>query len=256
MGNNCNNNNNNFIYLLSILILNLHSIVCVNLPTTYATPTNVTLSQLLRFNEPLKHCNSNEDCHYGHCRSNGFCEYGYFLCLTDNSPCLYLNSEIFDPINEQLYPPYQNVNAWTSVPILKTCSEEQITGYTCTTETCNLDEDCFSNLCSPSVHACTIKEDKTVVLCQGLPLADTDTAWTTATTFRCGKQNNMACNSHEECFDHFCSDASYCAPYLPSVPIENYTAVAAGWRTTLLLFIMILTISFISSARSNNGDFE
>jgi len=117
------------------------------------------------------------------------------LCSeNENKNCVYLNETLWDIEKEEAYPNY-NVE---EIPIVKTCTKEQIEKKECKTNTCQSDSDCLSNSCY--LNSCAVTD--VIYICN-------DILNNNGTSFECYKFNNMKCSLDNECSSIYC-DGGYC----------------------------------------------
>ena len=118
------------------------------------------------------------------------------LCSeSENKKCVYLNETLWDTQKEEVNQQY-NIE---EMPIIKTCTKEQIDKGDCKTKTCNSDNDCLSNSCY--LNSCVATD--VVYLCN-------DVLNNNGTFFECYKYNNMKCSSDNECSSIYCG-GGYCS---------------------------------------------
>jgi len=118
------------------------------------------------------------------------------LCTeNENKNCVYLNETLWDIEKEKVY---QNYNV-EEIPIVKTCTKEQIEKGECKTNTCHSDSDCLSNSCY--LNSCVVTD--MIYICN-------DILNNNGTSFECYKFNNMKCSLDNECSSIYC-DSGYCS---------------------------------------------
>ena len=175
-------------------------------------------------------CTKTEDCPlYSICDLNNKCLYKLFICPeNENDPCSFVNTTIYDTVNEEIYFEYSNIK---EKPILKTCSIEQFEKKRCKTKKCLKNEDCFSGQCVS--NSCV--SNSAIYNCAGSTRDDENII--------CGKVNNMKCEKDEECFSHYCNN-NICELDRVNPKIYLYGP--------LILLLIVLIITFMKLLKKQN----
>jgi len=219
-----------YILIVSVYILGLVS--CNEINTS--TPTNFTLADLRTFKQTLIQCQLDSECPFGSiCGSSNVCTYGHFLCTdNDNTKCLYVNSEVYDPINDEILRIYKGQSNVISKPILKTCNEEQAEKEICSTDTCKNGTDCFSGKCKDDM--CVDNVD-TIYLCKG-KIDNTDNV------FRCGKHNQMKCVNDHDCYDLHCNSETGLCENADNTTLHNEYNLYKKWKIAGIILVIFCSI--------------
>jgi len=222
-----------YIFLI-VLIYNILLISCQEDKLSVSTPSDFVLNDLKTFKHPLIQCTADTDCPFGSKCVSNYCKYGEFLCSSNNNDkCLYLNSEIYDPVNEVLKVQYRQSPLIEMKPILMSCNMDYFNKNICKTNYCREHNDCISKTCQNGV---CIADYNPVYLCQG----KNDNS---SMEFYCGKQQQMKCENDNECFDGKC-ESEVCVKFTKD-PNSNHFGETMKWKKKFLIVIYILIILII-----------
>lgn len=170
-------------------------------------------------------CQSDSDCPFGSdCTSEKICVFGYYLCKNTDK-CLYINTDVYDPISEELVVEYRDSYQLLK-PILKSCDSKQAEDKICKTDTCKVSEDCLSGACKDGI---CIGNGSDINICKGQKKDD-------KMTFLCGKQAQMSCKKDSDCYSNHCVK-EFCENNTTN--IREFLLSTTKWKTVAIVFIII-----------------
>ena len=181
---------------------------------------------------PIK-CSDAKDCPDDSTCLDGYCLFYNYLCMENESKkCLMVDENVYN-LNNEMY----TSKSKTYKPILKTCDKMHIENKSCTTDKCEINEDCFSGLC----YSNTCITDKTIYLCNSVIGLNS-----TIPTVKCKKQAGMKCDNDSECYFNWCN-VGFCEN-LKSDSAEDLgnTVLIFVISAIVIVIILIAVIIYIS----------
>ncbi|ORY25704.1 hypothetical protein LY90DRAFT_674801, partial [Neocallimastix californiae] len=176
--------------------------------------TNYTKFKLSDSDSNRVICTENTDCPFGSFCNENLCLFNSLLCYDrEDANCMYLNETIWDPFKEKLRDDFKNIQ---EIPLIKTCTIDEIIEKKCETKKCYENKDCFSGLCYSGY--CATKE--TIYYCKDY----------NSIGFTCKSFNNMKCLKNSDCSHTFCNN-SFCTPSY----LVDYTNIKNSIRIILLI---------------------
>ncbi|ORX81442.1 hypothetical protein BCR32DRAFT_268291 [Anaeromyces robustus] len=225
---------NNSLYQLITFTFIICKIFCqeISILSNYTRPNLLNIKQKVT-------CTNDNDCPF-----NSYCDTHLNSCIfdflcpeADNEPCLSLNTTMWNPDIEDVVDSFEDKSYR---PILKTCDINNIgkNMFTklfayCYTERCTENTDCYSGKCEYG----TCIRNKTIYRCAN----NVDNI----ENIFCAKNNQMTCNTNEECFSHFCKKST--------CDVDETNPIYMG-LIVIVIFILFIIFAIYKFAKSKKQE--